>query len=178
MKNNILLGIALITGLYVYFGIYKNELKKESDQQLAQSLTSLPTDEINAIEVVSRGKKSRYEKLNLRWIATEPIRDSLGPEEFTQWFEAVIKSKTNATVYKEGESFSPSQFGLEKSDLKITLLTETGRTEILTAGQVRAFEFLPIGNLKREKTLMIFEIAECGEVLMLWLRKSTFCLPK
>jgi hypothetical protein len=119
--------LALVGGYFYYFEILQKE-KKETAEREAKRLYLVKSDEIQSVEIASRGQKPvRLEKKD-QWLITEPVATEVEKASLDSFLNALVGLSSEATVGKSVQDLKP--YGLEDPGLRIRFLASGQWTEL------------------------------------------------
>lgn len=119
--------LALIGGYFYYFEVVQKE-KKETAEREAKRLYHYKSDEIQGVEIVSRGQKPvRLEKKD-QWLIAEPVATEVEKASLDSFLNALVGLSREATVGKSVQDLKP--YGLEDPGLRIRFLASDQWTEL------------------------------------------------
>jgi hypothetical protein len=111
--------LVLVGGAFYYFEVAEKERKETADRE-AKRVYHLHKDDIQAVEIVSRGQKPVSLEKKDQWLIVQPVETEVEKGSLDSFLNALVGLSSEATVGKSVQDLKP--FGLQDPGLKIRFL--------------------------------------------------------
>lgn len=136
-KNLILLGIASVLGLFVYFYEIQGEKERQETKQYESSLMKMELDEIQSVTLIQRQNNLiKYNRVENSWEIIEPVRSTVEESAINGNQSAFINANIKRKLLTTSDKLK--NFGLEKPNLEVIIESKDGRRLDLLIGDEAA----------------------------------------
>lgn len=124
--------LAAVAGYYSYFEVFKPH-KKQQAEQVARKVFQLAIDEVNALEILPRGKPPVHLVKEARWQITEPVKADVDEASLTGMLNALETLQRDRQVVETSEDLKV--YGLQEPALTLRFKSSDAWHELLIGDQ-------------------------------------------
>jgi hypothetical protein len=135
--------LAAVAGYYSYFEVFRPHQKQQADQ-VARKVFQFAVDEVNALEILPRGKPPVRLAKEARWQITEPFKADVDETSLNGMLNALETLQRDRQVVENSEDIKV--FGLQEPALTLRFKSRDAWHELLIGDQN------PVGDAFYAKT--------------------------